>query len=140
VTQVWSVLERVLRRPALSAAAAALLMAVPALLHTRWFSFSDHAGLGYANARPHHDGVRQRTVRGQQLFAIIAVHAKNIKDQRVHDASPRCSAAVASGQMIEPTYRCGSTAKRVAAVRSRCGATATTRSKQALATAAVIPD
>ena len=141
--QIWTyVLERVLRRPALSAAAATaalLLMAVPALsLHTQFPGFSDlPASLGYAKT---HDRIMTAfgTAQfvGQQTPAVVAVHAKNIKDQRVHDAIATMQRlAVASGQMIEPTSVRLDSKKRVAAVSITLkGNGNDSESKRALAT------
>jgi RND superfamily putative drug exporter len=110
-TQVWTfVLGRVLRRPALSAglsAAVLLALSAPALgLHTQFPGFSDlPSSLGYAKT---HDRIQTAFANtqfvGEQTPAIVAVHAKDVKSQRVHDAIEAMQrVAVATGQMTEPT-------------------------------------
>jgi RND superfamily putative drug exporter len=107
----WTyVLDRVLRRPALSAAvatAALLALSFPALsLHTQFPGFSDlPSSLGFQKT---HDRIQTAfgsvAYVGDQTPAVVAVHAKNIKDQRVHDAIAALQrVALATGQMTEPT-------------------------------------
>ena len=121
---IWTyVLDRVLRRPALSAALAAsvlLALSLPALnLHTQFPGFSDlPSSLGFAKT---HDRIQTAfgdvQYVGEQTPAVVAVHAKNIKDQRVHDAIAALQrVAVATGQMSEPTNVRIDSRKRVAAV------------------------
>src|SRR4051794_19385123 len=110
-THVWSyVLDRVLRRPGLAAGlSTALLIALslPALqLHTQFPGFSDlPASLGFQKT---HDRIQTAfgdvQYVGDQTPAVVMVHAKNIKEQRVHDAIAALQrVAVASGQMMQPT-------------------------------------
>jgi RND superfamily putative drug exporter len=142
-TQVWTfVLERVLRRPALSAAvstAALLALSVPALgLHTQFPGFSDlPSSLGYAKT---HDRIQTAFANtqfvGQQTPAIVAVHAKDVKAQRVHDAIEAMQrVAIATGQMTEPTGVRIDSKHRVAAVSITLkGNGNDSESKRALAT------
>src|SRR5262249_27510763 len=123
-THVWDfVLERVLRRPALSAAIATtalLALAFPALqLHTQFPGFSDlPTSLGFAKT---HDRIQtafgDTQYVGEQTPAFIAVHANYIKDQRVHDAIAAMQRiAIASHQLLPPTNVRLDSKKRVAAV------------------------
>ncbi|NUR76190.1 MAG: MMPL family transporter [Thermoleophilia bacterium] len=140
---IWTyVLDRVLRRPALSAALAAsvlLALSLPALnLHTQFPGFSDlPSSLGFAKT---HDRIQTAfgdvQYVGEQTPAVVAVHAKNIKDQRVHDAIAALQrVAVATGQMSEPTNVRIDSRKRVAAVSIQLkGDGNDTASKRALET------
>jgi uncharacterized membrane protein YdfJ with MMPL/SSD domain len=123
-THVWDfVLDRVLRRPALSAAIATtalLALAFPALqLHTQFPGFSDlPTSLGFTKT---HDRIQtafgDTQYVGEQTPAVIAVHANYIKDQRVRDAIAAMQrVAVASHQLLPPTNVRLDSKKRVAAV------------------------
>jgi len=104
------VLDRVLRRPGLSASlAAAFLVALslPALqLHTQFPGFSDlPPSLGFQKT---HDRIQTAfgtaDYVGEQTPAVVAVHARYIKAQRVHDAIAAMQRlALATGQMTPPT-------------------------------------
>src|SRR3954452_10671377 len=56
------------------------------------------------DARPHPDRVRTADYVGEQTPAVVAVHARYIKAQRVHDAIAAMQRlALATGQMTPPT-------------------------------------
>jgi len=141
--RIWAyVLERVLRRPALFAAvatAALVGLSLPALsLHTQFPGFSDlPASLGFAKT---HDRIQTAFGNtgyvGDQTPAVVAVHAKNIKDQRVHDAIAAMQrVALATGQMTEPTGVRLDSKKTTAAVSIPLKGTGNdSESKRALAT------
>jgi uncharacterized membrane protein YdfJ with MMPL/SSD domain len=140
---IWTyLLERVLRRPALSAsvaAAALLALSLPALqLHTQFPGFSDlPSSLGFAKT---HDRIQTAfgdvQYVGEQTPAVVAVHAKNIKDQRVHDAIAALQRiAIATGQMAPPSNVRLNSKKTVAAVSIQLkGNGNDSTSKRALAT------
>ncbi len=109
--KVWGyVLERVLRRPALSASLAAaflIALSLPALqLHTQFPGFSDlPPSLGFQKT---HDRIQTAfgtaDYVGEQTPAVVAVHAKHIKAQRVHDAIAAMQrVAIATGQIAPPS-------------------------------------
>ncbi|MFL5928106.1 MAG: MMPL family transporter [Gaiellaceae bacterium] len=123
-TRFWNyVLERVLRRPALSATLATsvlLALSLPALhLHTQFPGFSDlPTSLGFAKT---HDRIQtafgDTQYVGEQTPAVIAVHANNIKDQRVHDGIAAMQrVALATHQLLPPTNVRIDSKKRVASV------------------------
>jgi uncharacterized membrane protein YdfJ with MMPL/SSD domain len=142
-TRFWNyVLERVLRRPALSAAVATsalLALSFPALhLHTQFPGFSDlPTSLGFAKT---HDRIQtafgDTQYVGEQTPAVIAVHANNIKDQRVHDGIAAMQReAIATHQLLPPTHVRLDSKKRVASVSIVLrGNGNDSTSKQALAT------
>jgi uncharacterized membrane protein YdfJ with MMPL/SSD domain len=142
-TQVWSyVLDRVLRRPALAASVAtAVLLALsfPALhLHTQFPGFSDlPSSLGFQKT---HDRIQtafgDADYVGDQTPAVVEVHAKNIKAQRVHDAIAALQrVAVATGEMSQPTNVRLDSKKTTAAVSIMLKGTGNdSTSKHALAT------
>jgi uncharacterized membrane protein YdfJ with MMPL/SSD domain len=142
-TQVWSyVLDRVLRRPALAASVAAgllIALSLPALqLHTQFPGFSDlPSSLGFSET---HDRIQTAfgdvQYVGDQTPAVVMVHAKNIKEQRVHDAIAALQrVAVATGQMTQPTNVRLDSKKTTAAVSIMLKGTGNdSTSKRALAT------
>src|SRR4051812_17547270 len=141
--QVWTfILERVLRRPALAAAVSAtalIALSLPAThMHTQFPGFSDlPSSLGFAET---HDRIQTAfgdvQYVGEQTPAVVAVHAKNIKDQRVHDAIAALQrVAIGTGQMLPPTNVRLDSKKTTASVSIMLRGTGNdSQSKRALAT------
>jgi len=150
-SRFWSfVLERALRRPALSAAVSAavlLALSVPALgLHTQFPGFSDlPSSLGFAKT---YDRIQAAfgdvQFVGAQTPAVVAIKARDVTTPRMRDAIRELQrVAVSTGQMTKPTGVRVNGRKTVAAVSITFKGDGNDRaSKEALATLrdTVIPE